>query len=83
MNNNPNLNQIELEEKTRALDHFAETTVKGTKNINKVMKPPDNKQTNETVVINTYPTEFLNVLNDLRSIHGQPTISQQSQEKFN
>ena len=83
MNNDPNLNQIELEQKTRALDHLAETTVKGTKKINKVMKPPDNKQTNETVVINTYSTEFLNVLNDLRSIHRQPTVSRNKiRDKF-
>ena len=32
--------------------------------------------TNETVVVNTYSTEFLNVLNDLRSLHGQPIVSQ-------
>ena len=44
MNNDPNLNQIELEQKTRALDHFVKTTVKGTKKINKVIKPPDNNQ---------------------------------------
>ena len=47
------------------------------------MKSPDNKQTNETVVINTYSTEFLNVLNDLRSLHGQRTVSQSKiRDKF-
>ena len=84
MNNNLNLNLIELEQKTKALDHFAETTVKGTMKINRVIKPPDNNnQANEIVVINTYSTEFLNVLNDLRSINGQPTISQNEiRDKF-
>ena len=85
MNNDPNLNQIELEQKTRALDHFAETTVKETmKKKHRVIKSPNNdNQANETVVINTYTTEFLNVLNDLRSIHRQPTISQNEiRDKF-
>ena len=83
MNNDPNLTQIELEQKTRALDHFVERTVKGTMKVNKIIKPSDNKQTNKTLVINTYSTEFLNVLNYLRSLHGQPIVSRNKiRDKF-
>ena len=42
MNNNPNLNQIELEQKTRSLDHFAETTVKQTMKVNRIIEPTTN-----------------------------------------
>ena len=88
MNNNPNLNQIELEQKTRALNHFAETIVKGIMKVNRIVDSTINSidkdnQANETVVINTYSTEFLNVLNDLKSIHRQPTISREEiRDKF-
>ena len=35
------------------------------------------------MVINTYSTEFLNVLNDLRSLHRQPIVSQNEiRDKF-
>ena len=44
--------------------------------MNRITKPSDDKDMNETVVINTYSTEFLNVLNDLRSLHGQPIVSE-------
>lgn len=38
MNEDPDLNQIEMEQKMRALDHFADKTIEKTLKMNKVTK---------------------------------------------